>query len=279
MIKVFYPHGGKHFLLHWSSYDERGNVILAKTERGVQEVAVRLFQQHWHAEIQSFWEIDIVAPSSQMQQQAEEADLQKEISYLHFEIVDRLRDLLEAGETLPAIFQTCTSYELEKQDEEHIDKNDEYCSKRHYCCKNCHSTIKSSLSKEELFHKYHQAWREQFPEDTYDDPKLVESKAEPAQEDGKELFYADTSSFGDHGQGVELKQFDPENPVFNNNLFWFYKIKELDHSSLSSLLEQKRNLRKEEEKEEYKKNEALRQKEEQRKREAVLTIFKKEPNQ
>jgi uncharacterized protein YqcC (DUF446 family) len=268
MIKVYYPHGGKHFLLHWSSYDERGNVILARTEKGVQQVADQLFQEHWDAEIQGYWEIDIVAPSDKMQQEAKEADHQSAVYYLHFEIIDRMRDLVEAGKTLPSPFSVCTSYELEEED----DERDEWGAARHYGCKNCHSTIKSSLSKEELHAKYNRAWRKQFPNEPYIDPKLVVSRAKPVL-DGKKLFYADPSSFGDHGQGVVLQEFDPENPCYKDNLFWFHQVRELDHSSFSAVLTQKQQDQKEEREKVWAENKAANNKEEQEKIKKVLAIF------
>jgi hypothetical protein len=272
MIKVYYPHGGKHFLLHWSSYDERGHVILARTETGVQQVAERLFQKHWDAEIIGYWEIDIVSPSEKMQQENKEADHQSEVYDLHFEIIDWMRDLVEVGETLPSIFSICSSYELEEEDKEGVDEEDEWAFQRHYLCKNCSSTIKSSLSKEELFAKYHQAWREQFPIEQYINPKLVISRAESAR-DGEALFYADISSFGNHGQGVELQKFDPESPSYKDNLFWFHQVRELDHSSFSAVLLQKQKARKEEQEKGWAENEAAYEMIEREQIKKVLAIF------
>jgi hypothetical protein len=264
MIKVFYPHGGTHFLLHWSSYDEKGNVILARTEKGIQQVADQVFQKHWDAEIKGYWEIDIVAPSDKMQQ-----DLKNDIYDLHFEIIDRLRDLVEAGETLPSIFSICNSYELEEEDKEDVDVEDGWAYQRHYLCK---QTIKSSLSKEELYAKYHQAWREQFPIEQYIDPKLVISRAKPVQ-DEKELFYADISSFGDHGQGIVLQKFDPENPCYKDNLFWFHRVREMDHSFFSAVLAQKQQDQKEEREKVWAENEAAYEMIEREQIKKVLSIF------
>jgi hypothetical protein len=272
MIKVFYPHGGKHFLLHWSSYDERGHVILARTEKGIQQVADRLFQKHWDAEIKGYWEIDIVSPSEKMQQEDKEANYQSEIYDLYYEIIERMRDLVEAGKTLPSIFSICTSYELEEEDKGVVDEEDEWASQRHYLCKNCSSTIKSSLSKEELYAKYHQAWREQFPIEQYIDPKLVISRATPVK-DGEELFYADISSFGHHGQGVELQKFDPESPSYKDNLFWFHQVRELDHSSFSAVLLQKQKARKEEQEKRWEENEVANEMIDRDQIKKVLAIF------
>lgn len=239
MIKVYYPHGGKHFLLHWWSYNERGNIILNTNESSLQFVAEKVFQEHTDAEIKAYWEIDIVAPSEQMQQAAAKEKHRDEINLFHTILIAQLRDLLEAKETLPSLFQVCTSYEVEEEDNE----PSEWGRERHYGCKNCSETICCSLSKEELHAKYYQAWREKFPThfSSYINPKSVVSRADLAK-DGEELFYADTSSFGHHGQGVELKQFDPEYPCYTDNLFWFRKVKELDHSSFSSALEKKQKL-------------------------------------
>lgn len=235
-LKVYYPHGGHHFLLHWWSYNERGHIILARTQDGIISTAKSVFKKHTDAEIKAYIEIDIVAPSELMHKQAKEAAIQERIDSLYFEVIHRLRFAIASGKNLPKQFAICTKYNPGKHDRGRKESTDT----EHYSCKSCSNRIKLArgMTKEKLYNQYNDEWSKAFPVKQYTNPKHVLSCAEPVQ-DTKGLYFVE-GCFGHHCTGLVLekaKERDFPPSYLNDPLFFYHKIRELDSTDIQSMLE------------------------------------------
>lgn len=276
-LPVYYPYGGKRFLLHWWTYNDRGHIILAKNEGRVRDIAIRVFERYSYAEIRDYMKIEVVAPPKLYSVQAEAFALRDRIDNFHVEILCRLREVIEAKKTLPSPFEVCTSYEPEYEQE-----RDEWTDRAHYSCKNCFETIKTpGLTKTQLYAKYSEAWQKLYPPHDYVDKRLVTSQAEVAKDD-EELYFAN-SAFGHHSAGIELNKIerdtiDPKidyRPSYLSGtaLFFFRKIRDVDSKELQELLDQQQKIAAERTKNQEKSLVAERKKDEQANIEATLAFF------
>lgn len=276
-LKVYYPHGGPHFLLYWWTYNERGHVILSRTEGGIEPAIMRVSKEHTDAEIRAFMEIDIVAPSKAQCELAAAFALKDRIAAFHHEVIWRLREVIKSKKPLPSQFVLCTKYET---DEDDAVNKDEWANETHYSCKNCYETIRLvDMTKEELYAKYHEAWEKLFPLKRYVDPKRVLSRATPAKDD-EELYFAD-AVFGHHCSGIELNPVDrtisladywPAH-LTSHLLFLFRKTRDLDAKKFQSILERQQRAREDFRKQTEKARVARQKKEERAQIEAVLSFF------
>lgn len=242
-LKVYYPHGGHHFLLHWWTYNERGHVVLARTEGSVYSTATSVFRKHSDAEVRAYSEVEIVAPSALMCKRAAEFDLQESISSFHQQIVYRLNDVVKGGKELPLQFEMCEAFEPKDLDGAPCD----WANETHYSCKNCTDKIKMiGMTKEELHAKYSSTWKKLSPSKIYIDKNKVLSRAAPAK-DNEELHYA-KAEFGHHSSGIELdrmnlSKFDPTyRPEYLTGrvIFFYRKVRDLDAAPLQLMLDQQR---------------------------------------
>ncbi len=236
--RVYYPHGGRRFLLHWWTYDDRGHVILATTERSLQAVAARVFDENTDAEIKALCEIDIVAPPVLLCALASGHVLQARIFAFHREVIRYLRDAAEAGRPLPSPFAVCSDY---LPDEEVGMDVTEWARSTHYSCTHCVDTIQLvGLTPLELYERYHMAWRKLHPEAEYINPKLVESRA-PRALDNEPLWCA-CAEFGHHASGIVLNALDlDEAPsflrLFDRVLFFFRRVRDLEPATMQATLD------------------------------------------
>ena len=249
-MKVFYPGGGRRFLLHWWTYDERGHLVLAPTEPGLQAVATRVFQKHPDAEIKAFAEIEIVGPSARLCALSELHDARDRIATFHHELVWRLREAVTAGRDLPAPFAVCTNYEPEEEVEG--DGHEAWARETHYGCLHCKERIRLvGLTPADLYAQYHAAWYAANPSRAHEDRRLVPSRA-PAADDHEHLWFAE-ANFSDHSGGVVLTEMlldeaETYRPrcLSDRVMFFFRRLRDLDSSAMQKALDEAtatRNLR------------------------------------
>jgi hypothetical protein len=241
-LKVYYPGGGRMFLLHWWTQDERGHIILSPTESAVRATAELVFAKHPDAEIKAFCEVDIVGPSPEMRRVAERWLRHNRVyMFLSAEIVWRLRDLLEAGKPLPAQFSVCETYEPEDAaDPNENEDTKKWIAERHTDCRHCKERVQLvGMTPEEFYDRYAAAWYLAHPHREHVDRRLVSSQAPPAA-DGEALWYVE-GRFGDHSAGAELQEVnlaeaeaDEYQPayVFERAMFYFRRGRELDATPL-----------------------------------------------
>jgi hypothetical protein len=273
MIKVYYPHGGKHFLLHWYCYDERGNIFLARREENIKPAVISISEKYPDAEIRGYYEIEIVAPSKFLCTMAELAVLKEERDIFYYEVLSRLRHVIKAGKALPPPFEVCSNYETDEEDE----VRNEWDIESHYFCKNCKDTIKlTGTSKEELFEKYGKAWRELYPWQKYIDPRKVPSQAEIAKDDEKELYFVDASSFGQAGltlDKIDIPEQYPPAHWIDQALFFYRKVREIETTELQTILDQRKKLLEQQQKRKDKESDEKRKKYEAEQIEKTISFF------
>jgi len=241
-LRVYYPGGGRFLLLHWWTYDERGHVILAPTERSLRDVSVRVFARHPDAEIKDYCEVEIVAPSARLCALAAESAQHARVANFHEEIVHRMGAVLKAGKELPPPFERCTNYEPEDPSEADGDQK-EWEQSTHYDCRHCRHTIRLvGMTPVELYDRYSELWRQAYPLREHADPRRVLSRAVSASDD--ERIWCAVAAFGPHASGVSLNEVDMQDAVrcfpsslSDSALFFFRRRRVLDSTAMTTALE------------------------------------------
>ncbi len=240
-IHVYYPYGGRRFLLHWWTYDERGHIILTTTKKQISEVAKRVFTKHPDTEIKGYYEVDIVAPSKRLQTLSAEQTLRNKISSFHHEIVVYMLNIVNAGKELPLPFASCTKYDCTDTTADET----EWARSSHYNCRNCHDTIMLiGMTPDDLYVNYHTDWLVAHPNhpehNRRNNTNSIPSRAEVA-DDYESLWYA-RADFGHHALGITINEvniFEQDNYSCLNDsmIFFFRRIRDLDPSQLQETLD------------------------------------------
>lgn len=241
-LKVYYPLGGKHFLLNWYTDYDRGHVLLARSEAAIKNA----FDRHVLdevPEVKAYCEIEIVAPSKKMCREAAERAYHADVDNFMNQVTWRLREVLKKHGALP-FFAPCNKFESETShlhgdgDDAHEDRElDE-----HYDCKNCTEGIRLvGLTKEEFFDRHAERWVLEMDDFRgYEDPKRLVSLAEQAGDD--EVLYMALGDYGHHQNGIYLST----EPGWRREdvLFYYRLVRDLDKSSyvaqVDALIEKRR---------------------------------------
>jgi hypothetical protein len=218
--KVYYPFGGRHFLLNWRTDYDQGHLLVARTEAQIEKMFVHILDEV--SVIQAYCEVEIVAPSPLMCRTAALAAHQQLVENFMNAITWRLRGALRAGGSLPAIFALCDTF-VDKDDPErpcNLGNTD------HYGCANCYEGVRFiGITKEALYELCGERWQHETGNDLADpiDRRLRVSCARQAEND--EVLLTAVGDYGPHQQGVYLGD-----PRFGNEpvLFFFKHIRDLD---------------------------------------------------
>ena len=265
------------FLLQWSSHDEGSHVILGKSEANVQDVAMHVFKKHNDAKLQSYLEIEIVAPSNKLQELYAYHSRQDGVNNFHQEVVSNMRQIVEAKKKLPPQFAKCTKYDPAEE------ITDAYSATYYYECRNCKDTIRLvNITPEELYDTYFEAWQKL---DLYGwgnrktKDKRVLSQATQANDD-EPLWYA-YANFGHHADGIVLAEIKLEDAytfrphyLSDNVLFFFRHIRALDKTPIQEQLDKRNAEIKKLLKDDMKRREANRKSEEKKRIESIIAVFK-----
>ncbi len=239
ILKVYYPLGGRTFLLHWYTNHDRGHVVLSRTEKGLRATADRVFEENPDAEIKDLLEIDVVGPSKKLIKRAEKAAADTAIREFYEEVTYRLIEAVKAGHKLPAPFEPCSKYEPDEEDE--IELND-WAIESHYMCRHCKSGIKLvAATPSALYERYHGPWAAKHPRPQHEPRGRVPSRAEPW--DDKPILWYASADFGHHAKGVTLNEVNLEDDFmpgyFSDRLmFFFVHIRALDPQPFRDRLEE-----------------------------------------
>lgn len=241
------PLGGEFHLLYWWTHNERGHVLLARSEQGLLTSAARIFAEHPHAKIHAREKVEIVAPPLHFVELAERYDREDRIEQFHSEVVARLARARDAGQSLPAPLATCSRYESELDvDEESRD----WAFASHYGCRNCHDGIVLGMTKKELFERYAARWDTFFSSSYASSPaeakERVPSRGRVASAD-EPLWYA-WADFGHHANGIVLERVvvdprDIDRPRYLSSevLFFYRMIASFDATRLVLMLRGERS--------------------------------------
>jgi len=235
-IKVYYPFGGRHFLLNWVTEHDQGHLFVARSEKAIEKMFTHILDET--PEIKAFCEVEIVAPSRRLCREAAERAYQTDVENFMNQLVWRLREVAKAGLPLPSMFSICDKFEDSDDPERALTDEDDI----HYECKNCYEGVRlNEVSKEELYTRYSERWnREVDPSTPYVDEKLCVSLARQAEDD--EEILAVVGDYGHHQDGIYLGEREWSNQPI---LFFFELVRDLDRKPYIARVEALIQVRKE----------------------------------
>lgn len=220
-LKVYYPLGGRHFLLNWYTDYDRGHVLLARSEAAIKS----MFERHVLDEvpdIKAYCEIEIVAPSEKLCREAAEEAYRVDVENFLRQVTWRLQEVLKKHGALP-FFAPCDKFESEDGDRDDDRKDRELDA--HYDCKNCTEGIRLKITKEELFERFSERWVQVMGDfRVHEDPKRLVSLAKQADDD--EMLYMALGDYGHHQNGIYLST----EPGWRREdvLFYYRLVRDLD---------------------------------------------------
>lgn len=238
-IEVYYPFGGRKFLLNWWTYSDRGHVVIADTEAQLLKIAHKVFADNWDAEIKALCEVDIRAPSKKLCLEAAERTRREEIDLFAREMAWDIKKAIEARQPLPVGFERCVQY-----DNPDADPEGDGPSSSHWDCRNCVEGVRlGGFSRDELYERYHDRWRKEIHPDhrrPARDPKrpYPQVSRAPQAADEDELHTA-VADFGHHSTGINLV----DEPVYHNRtpLFFFLPVRDLDQTIFKAILRERKD--------------------------------------
>jgi len=270
-LKVYYPHGGRHFIAVWWTHNEQNQIVVAKSLSAIDQTINNLIKENSDFEIKEILEVDIVSPPTKLCDLAKK-EIKKRLADEFFQSVTYyIYNMVEDKVEIPEIFKICNKW---KPTRKYANKKDD---PNHYECSNCFRKISlKNLSIEEFYDKYHSGWNELLKIPIYKDydDKSCYSRAKNAN--SKMELWSACPHFGHHCKGVQLRLVDqtPDEYIDTNSvLFYFHKIKEIDNSKYQEIV---KNIKaKEIEKEKLSKEKFLkkRQKETEEKFQKIKDFF------
>ena len=250
-LPVGYPHGGFHYLLHWYSDEDRGHIILARTEHSIAATAKRVFEEYTDVSIKAYCTIDIVGPSARMCTLAAKERRQEKVRSFQREITHHMREANKIGLPLPPMFAPCEKFEPEEADT----REDEWVREGHYGCRHCLDTIRLVWLTPDMFYdRYYAAWLGMNP-DHRDNHQAQRQRRGPSRvtsaKDNEILSYV-RSSFGHHQDGLcirTLKSPEPEPDTLSDQgythsyldgdtLFFFRHLQDINTEGLQAILDE-----------------------------------------
>ena len=226
-IRVYYPHGGRHFLLNWTTDHDRGHLLVARSEAALRHAFRAILVEL--PEILALSEVEIVAPSRRLRFEAAEKAYLEEVDSFARQVSWRLRKVYDKRGRMPAPFLPCDRY-----DSRYDDRGEELNVPIdvHYDCKNCVEGVRLiDFTKEWLHERFSERWRREISDEFLswrdDDPKLAVSLAREAHDD--EPVMAVVGNYGHHEAGVHIGEprFGGCDPI----LFTFVLVRDPDPAS------------------------------------------------
>lgn len=274
MFKVYYPHGGKMFMLIWWTHDKQNQMLLAKNEKAISATVLNHITENLDAKLNGYYEIEIVAPSEKLSNLHALRKHKDNVANFASNVAARLLECIEFNKEIPKQFELCQDYDPDHYDLEQQEelKSDEWSKKNHYLCMNCHNAIRIAGSDEEFYDRYKPAWNTIFPPYLGKD-KPVDSAACRAR-DNETIWYAVT----DHG--IVLREIDmssiklEDDCLIHRPLFFYRLLNTLSVLNLQNILHQVKNTNKELKNLAYKEEQNKRKEESLKKLEKFLSIFK-----
>ena len=270
-LKVYYPHGGKHFIATWWTHDEQNQIIVAKSLKALEKTLSVTIDRYPDFEVKEMWEVEIVAPPEDFCQTKKEKLRKTQVEEFFRNVVYSFSYQLGIKDLLPEVFQPCSRWKKPYKESDSSSLNDP----QHRNCGNCVDGIKLRLlSKEEFYEKYHEQYEKTIRFNrTFVDTKALYSKASPAV-DLNDLWLVSTE-FGHHSYGARLmKVKETKNYDMYECLFYFYKRNEIDISKYKLLSEKLKEENKKLREEAMNKTREKYKKEQEERVQKILDIFK-----
>jgi len=235
-IKVYYPHGGKKFLLEYYTYNERSRIVLADTEQSMMKTAKPACAKTG-AEVRACFALEIVQPSELFCANKAIYDRAETVDRFVMDIGSYFSELIEKDIPLPGPFKKCDEYVNEEYDDDPNNLDDNaWMVEHHYDCANCKGRVQLiGMSKTELFDKYNDAWLKLYPR--YVDKNLVESKARIASDDD-DLWVVSGTGFGHHSSGITFGRAEIDDGLIANPIFFYKRLYDIDTTELKNFLDE-----------------------------------------
>ncbi len=273
-LKVYYPHGGKHFIAIWWTHDEQNQIVVAKSMSALEKTLNIAIQKNYDFEIKEMFEIDIVSPPDSLCALAKKKARENEVQSFFQRVVFEIKDLNENNIQIPEIFGICNRW---KSNRKGLLKKDD---PKHFECKNCNDGILlKTLSLEEFYEKYYAGWDDllNVPKQmAYKDEKALYSRADTATS-GLQLWCVEPR-FGHHFSGILIcttdQNISPDSYIGTDSvLFYFHKYKEIDNSKYKQIIKEIKDKREEKEKLSLVRFQKNRKKEKEKQIQKILNYF------
>ena len=220
-LKVVYPYGGKHFLLNWWTYDDRGHLFVAKREEQLRQMFDHIdFRDD--TRVDALQEVDIVAPSRSMSYSAALSRYNAVVRDFYRSISYELRGLNKHKLSLPEMFEPCI----------HAIEGDSFdCD---VCQASCVKLV--GMTQEEFYLTYADAWEKTFEvRDSWEDEKRCVSQATPADDAEVTHLHMAVGDYGHHTTSwctrASSLHLTTAHDLHNGRALFYYRlIRELDQS-------------------------------------------------
>ena len=241
-IRVLYPHGGHHFLLHWFTPHDRGRLVVARSREAVERTFARIVQEHGAITIMAYVEADLVAPSARMRRARAATVRQGRMARFWGYLAHTAKEYFDVYSAWPEGLEACATYEPRDVDPE--DPPDEWSVERHYQCVRCEHCVRPvGLTKDAFYDRHGAAFRAQEAQDDLRQHSLdaackyprVLSRAPEATDD--EMLSVAMASCSPHSDGGYLLDMDDTTTWLPSDILLFYrKIADVDPTALQTMI-------------------------------------------
>jgi hypothetical protein len=243
-LKVYFPHGGKHFVAQFWTHNEQNQIVVARSLSALDRTLNLLIEEDCDLQVNEILEVNIVSPPESLCEMAK-IEARRILTSQFFKLITfYIKELVDNKFEMPKAFKPCPKWETEYKD---ISRKDD---KNHLFCKNCYEKIAlNALSPEEFYEKYHSKWESIFENRKPFVNELAVYSYAGSSTAKDELWYVD-SDFGHHSSGVRFRLVDMADKCVNTYpvLFYFHKIKEIDNSKYTDLLKKNKTKKQKKEK-------------------------------
>jgi len=230
-LKVYHSGSGVYYVCRWWSHQEQNSIIIARTEELVKKVWSSTYKKCRNAEAKEVLEVELVAPSILMCENAAKKLHKDEVTNLLNEVTSRFDELIGMGFAIPKQFVECDKWESLYEEEGGYEPSPATLQ-YHFYCKNCVNKFKLvSLTPEEFYEAFVSKWDSNFPvQDKYEYKYTTTYSRARAAGNDEQIWAATTTDFGHHNKGVSLDKWEigavPSN--FGDILFYYSLLNVLD---------------------------------------------------
>jgi hypothetical protein len=235
-LKVYYPYGGRHYLLCWWTHNEQHHLIVAKTHESVEKSFATVLKAHADAEPRDFLQVDIVSPEQKYLDAYAKEQMEREVRTFWGHLMSTVREYREETGKIPSRLKRCTKY-VDKYASENKAKEDEH----HWDCENC---CEGYLPVEGTFESVYMQYRDTYLELHDRSNSRVIVKAPPIREkkvkssaplqDTALPLYAITPNFGHHSHGIVMGSEVDVEEMTDTYLLFYQNPKPADRSTIDA---------------------------------------------
>lgn len=250
-LKVYYPYGGRHFVLRWHTHNTQHSIIIVRNPIQLSQILNRILDKNLDIEIREGYEVNIVAPPVSLCENAMVLANRELVTEFTREVCCYMKyNVLDKGRKMPPLFLHCDSWAPKKHyyidsngtEIEHIEDTSENDDPKHYDCANCELRVKlSGITTDKFYDLYHDIWHEHLAlsalrmengnQKPYPKAQYSQALIAPSEEG---LMFA-SPEFGNHRQGV---YFDKVARNTHEVLFYFYPLSKIDTTKFVDFVNQ-----------------------------------------